>query len=1240
MREQKQQEQQEEKEQECGQKKLDGKEKDQIQTLEETQISMKLPLNNMSSKGIEDEEMPSMVTISSLSKIDESENDMKNDEEKNLVSAETNSVNSPSRKEDDNDSDSVCVIDDDDEDDDGDVDRDVDGDADGLSFDEDDESSSYRDDDESEEMDRDHYSDNHDRRNVRNIRRADDEDDEEEADEEEEEEEEEVEEVEEYDSEVDGFDGGSDDLVLRHSNGLTKRHKERSASLQDLSLIKEGLPKNKTNVNPFSQKARYERNQFTKDRRTPGKQYSHVESKVKKYIMDMAQQRRISGERRKRAQEAAKHKNQEATETQIHRNDDVVLTCKTIKNYTEKTLKEVVKYEEIESDEMYVMPPNLENGEIHIFSRHPMDNNQQIMHHEEMEVDPINIEIHNKDEKVNKINGSVMNDNQNYILEKKGILRCEDKPVLNGEGPSNTVCNLRTLSYDEYMKGTINNEIHEEVIHDDGVVEVMQDITEKSNNNDTDSACVLRIENISRNYNNEEKMPNIYHNIQKPITLVNQSTETNYHENLEVKSLRLQLEKKNSQLDNLRDAFQKTMSENMSMKLEMDNLKKMLTYYQEQQKPVPETKVIAVQTELPVLVSNTAVVDSKSNEQKVDPRLVTNSMISTISSQWSDSIESATISMEPPPNVTNALNSDESMHQQSKTPSKQKNSFSRAFVTSSRILQTLSNITHGKSKSDNKYSCKYSKTISEEATEANASAETEKPQFVEVGSRKRKATDSAENSNSAHPFKIPHTSKSNWESGKQKMNSSEDDCVNVDDENNTDVEGEQNDNDDIRESDDDVKVFVYPEDDQSKEHSFLIQAREVTSNHKTGVRECGPYLLGNIEVYMTEMNGTINIWGKELSKNNANQNIEEMETSTRSKDLQPNFRWQSTPRIFNNQSTTSTSKKSRVLPRFSQQQKQHSCDINNTIVDCESCHSHNHRLSWPSCHHSEQHTENQHTCCSPSVRVEENHCGCAHKMARRSAALSTCCNSSKSTDGRQYISPNIYQENNSLCCYNIHHSHCRNAAKEESCRCQSFVRRHSFNPTDEEDNESNVEENAHNASKPCHSPQEKSSHSCTDTKLVPPCMNNGKNNGGGCSEASVIQNESDPLIFQKQNPEAPEVRKRRSNGKKVRGLIMDLLKGCGDCRTTIPINKSSLRNNTSVYEPSTSAQQKIACSPSQQSCSLRSNEKCASCRSRSDKTAEIEAQLEFFRIEMDKLRSRSDTLREMLNTLRNADIIN
>ena len=103
---------------------------------------MQLPVVSMSQGAIEDEEMPSMISISSPSRIDDSEVNIKLGDNKSSVDMkEYNSKTSP-KKEEDDDSDSVCVIDDDDEEEDR------------SSLDEEDENSSYQE-EESDEMDTD-----------------------------------------------------------------------------------------------------------------------------------------------------------------------------------------------------------------------------------------------------------------------------------------------------------------------------------------------------------------------------------------------------------------------------------------------------------------------------------------------------------------------------------------------------------------------------------------------------------------------------------------------------------------------------------------------------------------------------------------------------------------------------------------------------------------------------------------------------------------------------------------------------------------------------------------------------------------------------------------------------------------------------------------------------------------------------------------------------------------------------
>lgn len=775
-----------------------------------------------------------------------------------------------------------------------------------------------------------------------------------------------------------------------------------------------------------------------------------------------------------------------------------MLTCKTTKDYTEKTLKEAVECYEKNSE--YFGPLSVGNGDSMI--------------EEQMDVDPVDVETHKSEEKLDKMNGAAFNENQNtFIPERKGIHRrveYSSKTVSNGD-QGNIVCDLRSLSYEEYMKGS-DKEISEEVIREESVSEEIQEIPENCNNK-TESSCEFQIQSVVSNYRSTETEDDEMYNRKTPTIMVDQSTETEYQEDPVINQLRLELHQRNMQFDNLRDAYQKTMSENLGMKMELENLKKMVAQYQQQKAPL-ETKVIAVQTEAPIAAPNMPMIDDDNSEPQVNPRLTTTSLMSAVSSQWSDSTGSAAISMEPPPNVTTALNSDESTNQQPKTP-KVRNPLSRAFMTSQRILQTLSNITHGKSKWD-KVSRKRSRTpVRETPNEPGTSAQSDNAESLEAGppnSKKRKAEDSEEPSSAAQPFKIPHTEKK-----RKASETSEPPVIDLEDSNvNADDEDLERDGDVyVKNFDDDVKVFVYPESEAGREHSFLIQAKEVTNNPKPGVRECGPYLLGNVEVYMTEMNGTINIWGKELSQASTSQNNEELDTSTRSKDPRSGFRWQSTPRIFNNQGSLSTSKKSKVMPRFTHHhQQQHSCDMNNTVVDCDSCNGHNHRLSWPSCNHSAH--ENQHTCCPPTVRIEEARCGCVHKEERRS----NCCAVPKFDDGRRFSMPNVYHQSKSPCCNNSHH--CRNSPQVEMHRHQPFVRRHSFNPTDEDEEESAEEENTHLSPNFGHSANENSPHSYIN-KLVPPGSCAKKGTGDDCSEPSSRQNENDPLIFQKQTSEAIEV---------------------------------------------------------------------------------------------------------------------
>lgn len=753
-------------------------------------------------------------------------------------------------------------------------------------------------------------------------------------------------------------------------------------------------------------------------------------------------------------------------EIQTRRSEEVAIACQTMKNYAEKTLKEVAECEE--NEKMIFLQQGVENGEISLIPRQLMASHavETVNKANEMEIDLVEVD----DEKRPTFNGTAPKDNQNHFAtERKGIMRREDGPpkssMFNGVDPlsfQQPIDNLRTLSYDEYMGGGPVGPASEEV-----VTTIEMSIPE---NAEIEEDSGLRIESVVSNYSSE-KASDDFQNRKTPPIKVNQSTETFYNDNQELHSLRVQLNQRNQQFENLREAYQKNMSDNMAMRMELENLRKAVAYYQEQQKsPRVQTKVSAVQTEMGANTRDMPLIDLESNDPKLG--------VSAVSTQWSDSTGSvAAISMDPP-NVTNALNSDES-GQPPKTPVQKRNALSRAFMTSTKILQTLSSITHGKVKVD-----KFVKTP--KVTEVQKSSKPAPP-----NSKKRKASDTLDDS--AQPTKIPKSSNQEEsvpttpEPQFVNPNSMEHEIAGA----STEKKADQRPAEDST-SDDDVKVYVYPDDEGGHEQSFLIQAKEVSDNPKPGVRECGPYLLGNVEVYMTEVNGTINIWGKELSQTSqtsqtsqASQNTEDLDASARSRDLRQNLRWQSTPRIFNKHEglSASTSKKSRLLPRYLQPSHQE--------PQCE----HNHRLSWPSCHDHQQHQHqqqhyHQHSCCSP--QAVESPCGCAYEPKRTPG----CCKAKSM--------PNV---NQNCCCSGGH---------------KPLARRHSFNPTDEEDSDEEDDVNRTLLADNC------SPHSLNKSKTMHQhCTEPRRSTGGSSSDpSSLCENENDPLIAGKQildGLEGPEV---------------------------------------------------------------------------------------------------------------------
>ncbi|KAJ8668694.1 hypothetical protein QAD02_010357 [Eretmocerus hayati] len=991
-------------------------------------------------------------------------------------------------------------------------------------------------------------------------------------------------------------DRNSDDAIVRQRNGSIRTEKERSSSLQDLSLI-EGRSPHK--LNPFSQKSIIERNLHKQERR-PGGKYDHVESKVKGYINALSEQSKQSNERRMKAREEERMRLEQESEPQFDGNSKIIEACQTMKVYAARTLEEVAA----EDENLYAMNQSL-NGEISIIRKRPNDGEQQICQEEEMDVDrrgdgmdvdPIAVDPSQSIDTVNQLNGASVNADLQGDLQgssmhpqdRRGIHRKDThfEPIPNGEITPGLFCNQRKLTYEEYMKGSNTKDVDEEALTKEQV-DKRNDL-DISNRNHL-STSELRIESVTSNFCPiEEDSSRRIEDRDTPPMMKDQATDMHYEQSPEVTSLLREVDRQNSQFIALREVYQKTAAENMSMKAELHNLKNLVARHQ----PQKYSETIGTQTEISLGCIPNIDLDEESPAHR---KLVASMLSSAVSSKWSDNTGSSAFTVEPPPDVTTALDS-ESASQQSKMSMKHKSAFSRAFVTSSKILQTLSSITYGRPKFSK--SSKYPKSIATEcASESSSVPLSQGNQTDELSnSRKRKAADTDEMSNSTQPCnKAMRTSKSDFSKSKRST-----DPVDPDAEISLSHEGEEEEVAETAQTDEDVKVFVYPEDEAGKESSFLIQAKEVSDNSKGGVRECGPYLLGNVEVYMTEMDGTINIWGKELSQASTSQTVDDLESSVRSKDMRPSgIRWQSTPRI-DDPTSSSSGKKSRVLPRFTHQQKQRAREI----AQSQYGNYYDYRPPWS--------PHDYHPAYNPMMHPNDY----GYRERRNYPPQ---CKPYLFYDERRHSFPDVFNQDQGYAPYAP--SRCRSTFEQGVYRPEPSVRRHSFVPTDDEEADSDGE--AQQKTPRNKSPNDSSKHS--HSKLVPPPSVD--KNSPIDSDDSSNQTDVNLLGHKKRSSDEPTSRNQRLSGGKVRGLLMDLLKGCGDCRNP-DINKT-------LGEPSTSAYPENAYPPTNQPLS---NRKSKTPRTKDDKATEIEAQLENFRLEMDKLRSRSDTLRDLLDELRNDDI--
>ncbi|KAG7189736.1 hypothetical protein KM043_017402 [Ampulex compressa] len=1061
----------------------------------------------------------------------------------------------------------------------------------------------------------------------------------------------------EYDTEC--YERASDDFILNSS--LKSYQKERSLSLQDLSMCKNNVrspykKKNSLNVLRDSY-MNMQRNAIGYPighrKQSLPVRYRHVESKVKHYIKNIKEQSRRSMEKRLQNQEHAIKENHIEDKNNDNAQIRPTITTKTIKDYAEKAIKDLeINDTCTENKAMYKALCTLENGEDDkvdiktVESRHKSVQRDIMVEEfcQSSEKNPLS-----SDEKIEKRNGSVDFNAQNHIQYQTAVDRnlrlgiINESCLVNGHQQAPTLLNLRTLSYEEYMRGSspaqkndsIKNthafEEESELNEDDNDTEIIN-VAETDNSNVT---CPLKIENVKSIRMAVDELKDVTENMN--FVKGNAELSRINAENQEIATLKTQISQKNAQFDTLRDAYQRALMENMKMKQELDELKKSLAKCKQENKP-SEMKAASVQTES---ISETTSNQAQPINAKEANKISSSSVASTISSleQWTDSTCSPAISIKPP-DVTNVLNSDDSIILTNTTPRKTALPLSRAFITSSRILQTLSNITQGKTRVESPLARNPKKRSNENSTEEQSNTDCKTPLHAS-NSKKRKATDMLGAAAFLQPFKIPHT---NVESQKNPSLDSNSGMEFKSTKDNVKFTTEQRVNpainnvnpmasstyveensEDSEEQEDNVKCFVYREDENSKDRSFLIQAEEPSkdsmANDKGRIRECGPYLLGNVEVRMSEVNGTISIWGKEVSQESTVEHEGDMEISMKTLEkICPSLSNTPQTRFNGSQIVCSTNKKTKIPPKCS-------AAINSQCTSSPmskmplSKDDIGHRRSVDSPFDLQ---EKSHSCCVHPAGSSEQDCNCGLNEDRQACDKSPYYSKEKLNmkDSRRSSSANMTE-----CNKHLHNSFSNPNLDvgETMCKYHTMHRR-----------------SPHGASE-MSSQHSKSCNTFRDTscacKSSPTVSRNPENTDRRSWNRSPSRNgEEDPLLPVRGSDEASNTRQRKHSGKRVRGILLDLLRGCGDCRntSTVGCDKTFAQNKDLSCMGNGPPQIKISpCNTPEPSCShtVQSGDRCCHAYAR-----RIESQLEEFRLEMERVRSRSDAILNMLNMLHSMDM--
>ncbi|XP_015124621.1 uncharacterized protein LOC107046513 [Diachasma alloeum] len=1016
--------------------------------------------------------------------------------------------------------------------------------------------------------------------------------------------------------EAEQFERSSDDFVQRPSEVLESPARERSRSLQDLTSPNRRTGKFNSKRHQSELDGRAEFN-LGGQRRSflGGPKYGHVSSKVKQYIDGMKEQSRLSRQRRTRdpldvnREFANAIKRDQAMETDIRVNPQSRL----LKSYMESNMKHMIVEDPTRAEDMTVNCHLVENG-AEIIS---VDTGETLKKCYDtamvMEVDKENEICEDKPQRQmdKKTNGLLIVDYSTTVEPRSSINSKNDQELnheilTNGKDEMQQITNCQSVSYEDFLKGTFDGNQDQKTEKQKRPTSDPLELPTVTQENLSTAPGALKIQHVET--------------ISEEIVI----TERHRTENPAVSLLKAQLNQKVVECDGIKEDYKRIVNKNFQLKndynlmadrnlqleKELSELKKTLAHYQkekQQNEKSKEMKTAEVQTEtLPALIDKSTVSYLKVPQQK----MLSSSIASGPSSveQWTDSNCSPSVSLKPP-NVGSILNSDDSFCLG--TPRKTNRPLSQAFYTSSRILQTLANITQGKPDPANP------NTGVRRNNGPGQSKEPISPLVTnEYRSRKRKASDNYGTSAvGPQPFKMPFLSNKLRRELNSDYETDAGDKTTMDSHTSQKNDGNKRDEDNnVEEIDvnDGIKCYVYKEDNDSKERSFLLQAEETNKVDNNGVaRECGPFLLANLEVRMSEANGTLNIWGREINQESTSDDIEE---DLEEDPPENSAFWTKTPadKLRTIPFVCSTNKKQKAVtptsgirarvprklrtvlsrvagPLDDQVDRPFGSMPNLDSRGAQNCLGCNQKQRGhspvqmrprnpPCCVHN--HEVNDYEC-----ETVQNSCGAVHNMGCRGISVSNPAN------------------------LHVKHS-CMNYVQNEVCKHQM-----SSHPMagDTENVCCHLPKRCHSADIPCNS---RVDNNCS----------HGRVHSDG---QPVFVGDTVPLV-QSEASEVSDNSRRRLSGKRVRGFLRDFLKSCGDCRHPhTSLDASHLQASETVIPDI-----RVTAAPD---IGLQNQPHSFNNDRAPNSMADFQLQFEQLIADVEKINTRSRTLFEMMSTLCNMD---